>query len=151
MSARPRHSKESKRLRLCVVTEPGLSQDEFGKPPTCDNENYSLSRCVDLQKQLPPADIMFHMSVMHSSGHLRAPLWHMTHAHDTCILPSHTAKERSVDCKSYRGNHKHRSVSGLSLSFSADNLSFPKQSFGFLLSHSLLGNIITALKTCVVP
>ena len=37
------------------------------------------------------------------------PLCNMTHAHDTCILPSYTAK-RSVDCKSYRVNHKHRSL-----------------------------------------
>ena len=28
-----KHSKESERLRLCVVTEPGLSQDEYGKTP----------------------------------------------------------------------------------------------------------------------
>ena len=72
------------------------------KPPTCDNENYSLSRCVDLQKA---ASCWHHVS-HECDALIWAPscsfvTWHM---HMTHAFYRHTAKERSVDCKSYRVN-----------------------------------------------
>ena len=90
------------------------------KPQTCDNENYSHSayHCLWLMTQCfeqmcRPAKSSFLLTSCFTwvwCTHLGTfvPLCNMTHAHDTCILPSYTAK-RSVDCKSYRVNHKHRS------------------------------------------